>query len=116
MRGACFLIHSNQYGHQEPEVSVALLIQSSISPSTGPPVQNWYLGLFGELTTPAIWPDPASTKSTGPPKDFDPRNTERAGAIWSSLVARLKIGAFTFFRSSLTPSISISPLVSLFSR
>ena len=25
------------------------------------PVQNWYFGLATGLTTPAIWPEPAST-------------------------------------------------------
>ena len=44
---------------------------------------------------------------------FEPRKTERAGAIWSSRVARLKIGIVTFLRSRRTPPISISPFAEL---
>ena len=64
-----------QSGHQEPGVSLAAATQDSKSPSSGPSVQNWYFGLPAGLTTPAIWPEPASTKRTGPPKHFAPLNT-----------------------------------------
>ena len=50
-------------------------------PAGLPPVQYWYLVLPGGLTTPAMWPEPASTNRTGPPKNFEPRNTDFAGAM-----------------------------------
>ena len=53
------------------------------------PVQYWYLGLLGGLITPAMWPDPARTYFTGPPKNCEPYSTDLAGAMWSSRVARL---------------------------
>ena len=58
-----------------------------IRPRGGPSVQNWYFGLSAGLTTPAIWPEPAITKRTGPPKHLALLNTPRAGAMWSSLAA-----------------------------
>src|SRR5271165_7641015 len=85
--GAWAATHSIQSGHQEPGVSLAAATQESKSPSGGPSVQYWYFGLPAGLTTPAMWPEPARTKRTGPPKHFAPPNTPRAGAMWSSLVA-----------------------------
>src|SRR5208337_4797360 len=79
--GAWAAIHWIQSGHQEPGVSLALASQESKSPSNGPPVQYWYLGLPAGLTTPAIWPEPARTKRTGPPKTLAPLYTPRAGAM-----------------------------------
>ena len=35
----------------------------------------------GGLTTPAMWPEPASTNRTGPPKNFEPSSTDFAGAM-----------------------------------
>ena len=52
-------------------------------------VQYWYLTLPGGLMTPAMWPEPASTYSTGPPNSCEPMNTDLAGAMWSSFVAQL---------------------------
>src|SRR6476620_10865462 len=87
---SCFLIQSIQSGHQEPGCSVAFSSHLSRLPSGSSPVQYWYLiFLPGGLTTPAIWPEPASTYLTGPPKNFDPRKADFAGAMWSSRVARL---------------------------
>ena len=45
------------------------------------PVQYWYFGLAGGLTTPAMWPEPDSTNFTGPPKNCEPSNTDFAGAM-----------------------------------
>jgi hypothetical protein len=90
------LIHSIQFGHHEPGCSFAFFSQASSEPRPGlPPVQYWYLPLFGGLTTPAMWPDPDSTNFTGPPKNFEPRNADFAGAMWSSRVARLYSGTLT---------------------
>ena len=51
-----------------------------------PPVQYWYLALSGGLTTPAMWPEPPSTKRTGPRRYFEPRYVVFHGAMWSSRV------------------------------
>src|SRR5262245_14997198 len=83
------LSQESQSGHHEPGWSSALAIQLSRLPTGGPPVQKLYFGLPGGLITPAIWPEPASTYLTGPPKNFDPRKADFAGAMWSSRVARL---------------------------
>src|SRR3954467_12476253 len=86
----CALFPSTQFGHHEPGCSFAFLSQASSEPAPAlPPVQYWYLPLLGGLTTPAIWPEPDSTYFTGPPKNFEPRNADLAGAMWSSRVARL---------------------------
>src|SRR3569833_1319193 len=75
-------IHARQSGHQDPGFSVAPSIHFWIvSESVLPPVQYWYLPVAGGLTTPAIWPEPLSTKRTGPPKNCEPYNTDCAGAI-----------------------------------
>ncbi len=37
------------------------------------PVQYWYLPRAGGLTTPAMWPEPVTTKVTLPPKKDEPR-------------------------------------------
>src|SRR6476620_11150452 len=42
------------------------------------PVQYWYFILTGGLTTPAMCPEPANTKRTGPPKNFEPSSTDLA--------------------------------------
>ena len=78
-----FASHAIQWGHQEPGVSFAVLIQpSSVSPDLGfEPVQYWYLTLSGGLMTPAMWPEPARTNSTGPENNCAPLNTDTAGAI-----------------------------------
>src|SRR5271163_3553986 len=85
--GAWATIHSIQSTHQEPGVSFAEASQSSNAPRGGPSVQNWYFGLSAGLTTPAIWPEPASTYRTGPPKNCEPVNTDFAGAMWPSRAA-----------------------------
>src|SRR3954466_6309891 len=78
----CDLIHSIQSGHHEPGCSFAFFSQASSVPLPAPPpVQYWYLPLFGGLTTPAMWPEPDSTNFTGPPKNFEPRNADLAGAM-----------------------------------
>ena len=59
--GACFVTHSAQAGHQEPGVSLAMATQDSKSSLGGPPLQYWYLGFAGGLTTPAMCPEPAIT-------------------------------------------------------
>src|SRR5262245_47531860 len=87
---SCALSHSSQSGHHEPGCSVAVLSQLSTLELLGfLPVQYWYLGLLGGLITPAMWPDPARTYFTGPPKNCEPYSTDLAGAMWSSRVARL---------------------------
>ena len=84
--GPCPLSHSTQSGHHEPACSVAFFIHvSTLDPLGLSPVQYWYFGLFGGLITPAMWPEPASTYFTGPPKNCEPVRTDLAGAIWSSL-------------------------------
>ena len=70
-------------------VFLALAIQSSKSPTGLPPVQYWYFFDFGGLTTPAMWPEPAITIVDVAAEILQPRKTERAGAMWSSLAARL---------------------------
>src|ERR1700688_4244122 len=81
---------TSQSGHHEPRYSLALASQPSRSALRGRwPVQYWYLFLAGGLTTPAMWPEPAITKRTGPPKNLQPSSTDFGGAIWSSRVARL---------------------------
>src|SRR5579872_4000584 len=88
--GSFALSQASQSGHQEPGCSVALASQPSRLALRGfGPVQYWYLCLSGGFTTPAICPEPDSTKRTGPPKYLLPSSTDFAGAIWSSRVARL---------------------------
>src|SRR5262245_53313434 len=83
----CSDSHSAQLGHQEPGCSVAASAHcSSVFAGFGL-VQYWYLTFSGGLTTPAMWPEPDSTNSTGPPNRCEPANTDFAGAMWSSLVA-----------------------------
>ena len=79
-------------------------------------VQYWYLPEAGGLTTPAMWPEPAITNSTSPPKNCDPRNTDRAGAIWSSRAARLNTGMVTSESVTVRPASAILPSDRLFSR
>src|SRR5438270_10898741 len=81
-------IHCSQSGHHEPTCSSALASQPSRLPVGGPPVQYWYFFLSGGLTTPAIWPEPASTKRPSPPKNVEPRNADLAGPRWALRVAR----------------------------
>src|SRR5690606_28060456 len=85
----CLANHLTQCGHQEPGVSLAPAIHSSSVSVDFLLVQYWYLIRFGSggLITPAMWPEPARTNSTGPPNSFDPTNTDFAGAMWSSRVA-----------------------------
>ena len=45
------------------------------------PTQYWYLPADGGLTTPAMWPEPASRNSTGPVKWRVMRHTLSAGAM-----------------------------------
>src|ERR1700692_850479 len=79
-----------QSAHHEPRYSLALASQPSRAALRGRwPVQYWYLFLAGGLTPPAVWPEPAITKRTGPPKNLQPSSTDFGGAIWSSRVARL---------------------------
>src|SRR4029453_9885754 len=79
---SCALIHSSQSGHHEPGCSVAVLSQlSTFEPLGFSPVQYWYFGLLGGLITPAMWPDPARTYFTGPPKNCEPYSTDFAGAM-----------------------------------
>src|SRR5437868_14569169 len=88
--GSIFRGHSRQSVHHEPLCSRALLSQSaSVTSLTLSLVQYWYLPAAGGLTTPAMCPDPDRTYLTGPPKNCEPYNTESAGAMWSSRVAKL---------------------------
>src|ERR1700733_4652218 len=88
--GLCRVSQTSQSGHHEPGYSLAFSYQPSRSALRGlGPVQYWYLFLAGGLTTPAIWPEPAITNFTGPPKNLQPSSTDFGGAIWSSRVARL---------------------------
>ena len=55
-----------QSGHQLPLVSVAPAMNCSSVSAFASLVQYWYLPASGGLTTPAIWPEPASTKLQRP--------------------------------------------------
>ena len=44
-------------------------------------VQYWYFFAAGGLITPAIWPEPAMMKRTGPLNSWVDLNTELAGAM-----------------------------------
>ena len=76
--------HASQSGHQLPFVSVAPATKSASESAAASFVQYWYLPAAGGLTTPAIWPDPASTKRSGPWNRCVIFHTLSAGAIWSS--------------------------------
>src|SRR3546814_2926749 len=80
---ACGLIHSIQSGHQLPWVSLAFSMNSSSDAAFPSNVQYWYFPDDGGLTTPAIWPDPASRKRIGAFIASVIFQTERAGAIRS---------------------------------
>src|SRR5688572_11456209 len=98
-------------GHHDPGCSVAIASQpSTVSKRCSLSfVQCWYLFAAGGFTTPAICPEPASMKRTGPEKIFVALNTERYGTMWSSLAACRYIGILTFERSIGTPRNEIAP-------
>src|SRR5665647_3911593 len=76
------LSQSSQSGYHEPRCSCAVASHLSTSAPLGAsPVQYWYFGLAGGLTTPAIWPEPASTYFTVPPKNCEPYSTDFAGVV-----------------------------------
>src|SRR5215472_15677836 len=87
---SCALSQSSQSGHHEPACSLAFDSHRSRLALVGlGPVQYWYFILSGGLITPAMCPEPARTKRTRPPKNFEPSSTDLGGAMWSSRVARL---------------------------
>jgi hypothetical protein len=61
-----------QSGHQEPAISVAIASHSSGLSGVEGATQWLYLPESGWLTTPAIWPEAASTKRFGPFMYFSP--------------------------------------------
>ena len=64
-----------------PDAPWRISTSLSSEPTGAPPVQYWYFRRAGGLTTPAIWPEPVSTKRTGPPKNEEPMKTDFAGAM-----------------------------------
>src|SRR5208283_5347069 len=92
--GACFVTLRPSRATRSPASPWPPQPRTRNHPRAGRRSRTDTSGLPGGLTTPAIWPEPAITWRTGPPKHLAPVKTERAGL--AAGVRRALIGEFFF--------------------